>query len=97
MFGLRLITKRELSLLNWQISELREEKKQLYKQVDYERRRAEAAINALLIKTNKIALTPDPLTDLPDEEQEAIQANMLDIFGDNEEAEIIERLQHDHK
>lgn len=95
MFGIRLTTKRELALFNAQLQDLRSEREELRAQVERERKRADAAINALLIRTQKLALTPEPPA-LTEEQEDARNTRMLDIFGESfEENDITERIQHD--
>ena len=109
MFGLKIISKRELDLYLTVIREKTEEidrlKKEYRHELQYEKNRAEAAINALLIKTNKIALTP--AKEMSEDEQNAFAGKMYDIFGDNQaeepsgnparnfEEELLERIQSD--
>jgi len=93
MFGWKLIHKRELALYAAQIQEFRDEIKILREQCEHERRRAEASINLLLMKTQKAAITVDkPMTE---EEEERAKAKMLNIFGDDyEENDFIDRVQN---
>ncbi len=94
MFGIRLTTKRELTLLAATISDLRAEIARLNVQLEHERKRAEGAINALLIKCTKMAITTDHESTI--EEQEKFKERQLNIFGDDEpvsEAEALEKLQ----
>ncbi|MDD5037008.1 MAG: hypothetical protein PHE55_19960 [Methylococcaceae bacterium] len=95
MFGLRLTTRRELMLFAAEIEDLRLERERLRGQVDAERKRADAAINALLIRTQKLALTPEAPT-LTEEQEEARNTRVLDIFGETmQEDEVLERIQND--
>jgi len=97
MFGFKIVHHRELSLYTATILDLRQEKQALLVTVELERRRADAAVNALLIKTNKIALTPNPIP-LSEDQEEAMRQTALDIFGDSQELkeqETMEKLQHD--
>lgn len=94
MFGYKLIHKRELSLYAAQIQEFKQEVDRMRLQVEHERKRAEGAINLLLMKTQKAALTPDT-PQLTDEQEETIKAKMLNIFGDEyEESKFIEDVQN---
>ena len=95
MFGFRLVHKRELALYAATIDELHREKRDLTAQVEQERRRADAVVNALLIKKEQIAITPtQPLTEA---QEEQMMQKTLNIFGDDTitEKEFMERLQHD--
>lgn len=91
---LKLITSRELKLYAAQLEEYRKEIKRLQGEVEHERSRADAAVNAVLMKTAKVAINLDkPLTF---EQQEKIQAKAMDIFGDGEpltDEEALEKLQ----
>jgi hypothetical protein len=99
MFNLRIVHKRELALYAAQIEQSRKEIAELKKQVEHERLRAEGAINALLIRTNKIAITPNAPSEMMSEEQEEkAKTKMLNIFGDDyefDEADLTERIQAD--
>jgi hypothetical protein len=91
----KLVSKRELTLYAAQIQELRNEVVQLKTQVDHERRRAEGAINLLLMRTVKAAITPEP-TGMSLAEEENMKAKMFDIWGDGQqlsEDEALEKLQ----
>ena len=93
MFGLRITTKRELALLSGTIMDLRKEVERVREERDHERARAEGAINALMIKCTKMAITPDPLTL---EEQEKLLEKQWNIFADGqaeEDAKKLEELQ----
>ena len=97
MFGLKIVHQRELALYTATILELRKEKDALSRIVEMERRRADAAVNALLIKTQKIAITPSPVP-LNEDQEEAVKQSMLDLFNDAEqlnENEILEKIQHE--
>jgi hypothetical protein len=97
MFGFKIVHHRELSLYTATILDLRQEKLALQATVESERRRADAAVNALLIRTNKIALSPNPIP-LNEDQEEAMKQSALDIFGDSQELkeqETMEKLQHD--
>lgn len=96
MFGLRFTTKRELALfaatiddLRRQISKLEDQKEKAVVKAeasaDYERRRAEAAINALLAKSAKIVITPESKP-ISEDDMEAIKKGVYQIFGEEEEA-----------
>jgi hypothetical protein len=90
----KLINKRELSLYAAQIQEFRGEIVRLRESVEHERKRAEGAINLLLMRTQKAVLTPEtsPMTD---EQEEAYKAKMLNIFDDNpEEGNFLEEIQN---
>lgn len=94
MFGLRLISKRELALYSAQIQDMKTQIENLTKQIQHERKRAEAAINALLIRTAKIAITP--LEGMSLEKEMEMKEKAYDIFGEGNqesEAEALERLQ----
>jgi hypothetical protein len=93
MFGLRMITKREIALYVSTIADLREEVQKWQEHYGHERKRAEGAINALLIRSARIAITPDTITD---EDQEKLREKQFDIFGDGQnlnEEETLEKLQ----
>ncbi|HCV42881.1 MAG TPA: hypothetical protein DGH68_05320 [Bacteroidetes bacterium] len=95
MFNLRLTTKRELALLNATIGGMRDEISNLRVLVEHERKRAEAAINLLLMRTQKavIDVEPSPLTL---EQENNVKEAALNIFGDDySEQELMEKLQHD--
>jgi len=66
----------------------------LHGDVEHERKRAEAAINALLMRTAKLVLTPDSPATM--EEQEKLKERQMDIFGDGasyDEEQALEELQ----
>ncbi len=86
MFGLRLVTKREMALLAGTIEDLRKEKQALQELVEHERKRSEGAINLLLIKTQGAALTPSPGPQ-QEAEEERVKNKMFNIFGDEYETE----------
>jgi hypothetical protein len=97
MFGFTIASKREMAFFAAQIKELRDEKRLLMQTIEVERRRADAAVNALLVKTNSVAINPvkAPITE---DQEEAMRQTSLDIFNDAEglsDAEILERVQHD--
>jgi len=93
MFGFKIIHKRELALYAAQIQDFRNQIKELGLIIEHERKRAEGAINLLLIKTQKAAITPEP-NPVTEKEEEEAKAKLLNIFGDNEEeASLIERIQ----
>lgn len=95
MFGLKITTRRELMLFAAEIEDLRLERERLRGQVEAERKRADAAINALLIRTQKLALTPEAPA-LTEDQEEARNTRILDIFGETmQEDELIERIQND--
>jgi hypothetical protein len=91
----RLISKRELMLYAAQISDMKAEIVRLHAELDRERKRADAAVNALLIKTNKIAITPQEGITLQQEDD--LKDKMFSIFGDDQapltEEEALEELQ----
>ena len=96
MFGLRLTTKRELSLFNAVIQDQKARILALERAVQSEKKRAEAAINALLIKRTGLALTPD--IPINEDQEEQLKVDALDIFRDLEEEKtaeetLMERLQ----
>ena len=94
MFGFKLVSKRELSLYAAQIQEFKQEVDRMRLQVEHERKRAEGAINLLLMRTQKAVLTPEPPA-LTDDEEDKIKAKMLNIFGDDyEENKFIEDVQN---
>jgi len=97
MFGLRLVTKAEISLYVGTISDLRSEKKHLQELVEHERVRAEAMLNLLLMKTQQAAITPnDTMTMKQQEEFEQRTGDMLDIYGDGKvqtQDELLKELQ----
>lgn len=101
MFGWTLASKREISFFAAQIEELRKEKRELLALVEVERRRADAAVNALMLKTNNIAINAvkSPVAPVINEDtEEQFKQAALDIFNDSEsltEQEVIERIQHD--
>jgi|WetSurSiteA1Bulk_404760.scaffolds.fasta_scaffold28464_2 hypothetical protein len=93
MFGLRLITKRELALLNATIGGMRDEIANLRLLIEHERKRAEAAINLLLMRTQKAVIDVEP-TPLTLEQSDKLKEAALDIFGDSyTEKEILEKIQ----
>lgn len=95
MFGLRLIHKRELALYAAEIGDLRKEVERWRALVEHERKRAEGAINALLIHVAKVAITSDNAQPSVEEQEKAIE-RQLDIFGDGQtmnDAEALEKLQ----
>ena len=95
MFGLKITTQRELLLFRATIDDLRAEREKLREQIVHEQKRAEGAINMLLIKTQKMALTPEPPA-LTEDQEDAMKARMINIFGnDEDETDVIERVQHD--
>jgi len=91
---LRIVSRRELLLYAAQISDFKQEIKRLQGIIEHERRRAEAAINLLLMRTVKAAITPtEPLTL---DQEDAIKERAMDIFGDGKsynEDEALEKLQ----
>ncbi len=92
----RLVSKRELALYAAQIADLRKEVQRLQQAVEHERKRAEGAINLLLIRTVKAAITPDQSNTPTFEQQEELREKMFDIFGDGKdysEDETLEKLQ----
>lgn len=94
MFGIKLITKRELALINATMTDQRAEIARLREQVNHERLRAEGAINALLIKQERIAITPNDGPSFQQEEE--IKAKEMDIFADGKmftEEELLKELQ----
>ena len=94
MFGWKLIHKRELALYAAQIQEFKKDVDRMRLQVEHERKRAEGAINLLLMRTQKAVLTPDPPA-MSEDQEEAMKAKMLNIFGDDyEENKFIEDVQN---
>jgi len=94
MFGFKLVHKRELSLYAATIDDLRKEKEALQLAIERERRRADAAVNALLIKTAKVALTPN--IPVSEDQEEAMRQSMFNLFDDQyPESSVLERVQHD--
>jgi hypothetical protein len=94
VFGLKVISKRELSLYAAQIAEMKEQNDKLSQQVQHERKRAEAAINALLIRTARLAITPMEGMSLAKEME--MKESAYDIFGDGnhlDEEKALEELQ----
>lgn len=90
----KLVSKRELALYVGQIQDLRSEIADLNKKLDHERARAEAAINMLLMRVAKAAITPDEKVSI--DEQDSINQRQLDIWGDGNlmtEEEAIDALQ----
>jgi hypothetical protein len=95
MFGFKLVHKRELALYAAQIDDFHSQVLVLRELVEHERRRAEGAINLLLMRTQKAALTPEP-DKLTEDQQENLKAKMLNIFGDEyDENDLISRVQDD--
>jgi hypothetical protein len=95
MFGLKLITKRELALYVSTISDLRREAENLKKMIEHERMRAEGAINALLIKSVKMAIVPDDQR-MTEMDEDKLKERQFDIFGDetgNDDEKRLEELQ----
>lgn len=90
---LRLVSKREMLLWAGTVQDLRNQIKALEEQVKHERARAEGAINALLIKTNRIAITPQENMTIKQEED--FKDKQYNIFGEGEIAEdkALEELQ----
>lgn len=91
----RIISKRELVLYAAQIQELRNEVATLRAQVEHERKRAEGAINLLLMRTVKAAITPEP-TGMSLQDEENMKAKMFDLWGDGQqltEDQALEKLQ----
>jgi hypothetical protein len=94
MFGWKIIHKRELALYAAQIDDSHQEIIALRKLVEHERKRAEGAINLLLMRTQKAALSPEP-TPMTEEQEEAVKAKMLNIFGDEyEETKFLDEVQN---
>lgn len=96
MFGLRLTTKRELALQAATMLDMRREIARLNERIDHEQKRAEAAINLLLLKTQRAVLTPDQGMTMV--EEETMRQNMMDVFNDadepvKQEAKKLEELQ----
>lgn len=95
IFGLRLVTKREIAL--WMA--LAEEQKQaiakLEKAVEKERARADAAINLLLARTQGAVIRPEP-TEM---DIERMESHTYDLFDDSvsaqvkKEAKLLEEIQ----
>lgn len=98
MFGITIASKREMAFFAAQIKDFKEREKELMAIIEVERRRADAAINALLLKTNQIAINPVVRTPLNEDQEEAMRQAAVDIFNDSAELnenEILERVQHD--
>lgn len=101
MFGLKIVTKNELLLWQHQVETLQDEVKRLHLEVERERKRAEAAINALLVKSAKVALTPEPTGQDRDKELgdwERYLDETFNIFAEDPtqaeiEKELLERIQ----
>ena len=93
----RIVSKRELALYAAQMQDFKTTIAELQSQVKHERLRAEGAINALLIRTQKIALTPETATNpMTEEQEENYKSKLMNIFGDEyEEDNFIERVQAD--
>jgi hypothetical protein len=90
----RIISKRELLLYAAQLSDMKTEIQRLNVLVEHERKRAEGAINLLLMRTVKAAITPQE--GLTIQEEEDLKAKTYDIFGDGEELsekDALEKLQ----
>lgn len=90
----RLISKRELLLYAAQLSDMKAEITRLQTQVEHERKRAEGAINLLLMRTVKAAITPNEGMTIAQEEE--MKDKMYDIFGDGaelNETQILDKLQ----
>lgn len=89
----KITTKREMALLAATIDDQRRQIEELRKLVEHERKRSEGAINLLLMKTQRAALTPDQPLTLEDEEQ--AKERMLNLFGEGEvdEEKALEELQ----
>jgi hypothetical protein len=79
MFGL---SKREIRMYENRIMDLEHQVANLQTLVESERKRAEAAINALLIRVAKIAITPNAVSE---KDQEALKEKQFDLFGDGAE------------
>ncbi len=79
----KIITKRELLLYSAQIQDLRKEILDLKEQLKHERKRAEGAINALLVKKVGLAITPDAGPTM--EQQEEVRDRTYNIFAEGEE------------
>jgi hypothetical protein len=94
MLGWKLIHKRELLLYVGQINDLRQQIAKLERVVDHERKRAEAAINGLLMKKQNIAINPDEMTL---EQENRIKEQVYDIFSDTmtreQEKKLMEKIQ----
>lgn len=93
MFGLKLVTQREILL--WQATTLdyKAECERLRLEIDRERRRADGAINALLTRRAGVALVPQ---NTKPEDPEEIERRMNDLFGDATEddgASVIAQVQ----
>lgn len=101
MFGLKVVTKNELLLWQHQVETLQDEVKRLHQEVERERKRAEAAINALLVRSAKVALAPEPTPAERDRELGDWERNldsMFNIFAEDPtkeemEKELLERIQ----
>ena len=101
MFQLRLTTKREILLWMSTVDDLKKRVQEAELQVAIERRRADAAINLVLAKTEKMILDV-PIDPKLQDPLEKIQEQMMDLFGEGDEAkaekeisdkQILERLQ----
>jgi hypothetical protein len=102
VFGFKIITKVERQLWLAQIQDLKAEVIRLREEVLHERSRAEAAINALLKNSAKLALAPEPTArerdrELADREKEL--ERLFDIFGEDadgrirQDQELLDRIQ----
>lgn len=97
MFGLRIITKREIALYTATILDLRNEIERMRVAVLHEQKRAEAAINLLLAKTQKAVLTPEN-SEITLESQDRMKEIAYNIFGEDvipedDEEKLLEKLQ----
>lgn len=95
MFGLKIISKGELFMYAQTIEALNDDKERLVNEcnsirrecaaaIEKERKRADAAVNALLIKTNRVAITPEP-TDFELDKHLEREAKIMDIFGEEDD------------
>jgi hypothetical protein len=95
-FGFSLISKEQKLLWLSVIQDYKDEVKRLRQELEKERERTNAAVNALLAKSSGLMLTPE--TRPPDEDQ--IRKLAFDVFGESdqeeklrEEAEKLDRIQ----
>lgn len=94
MFQLRITTKREILLWMSTVDDLKKRVQEAELQVAIERRRADAAINLVLAKTEKMILDV-PIDPKLQDPLDKIQEQMMDLFGEGDEAkaekEILEK------
>lgn len=90
----RLISKRELALYLAQMADMKAEISRLHVQLEHERKRAEGAINLVLMRSVKAAITPVEGMSLAQEME--MKEKAYDIFGDGadySEQDALEKLQ----